>query len=231
MYIGGMYMEQINGKAREHAKKALQLSESTQFAIISCAGNLKDGCNWGFVPLKKAKAYAEALKKDSNITVAVIGNEDVVVEVNTEYLLQNLLKVTSEGGIVNKDLKTIVELQSKAVADCVTFLATKADKLMQGGTVCVYNLNESNRVVYKDKTLPAFKVTISTLFKQLASMNYQVYVAGAWRNPMDCAGHMTEVYKSMAIHETRHGALIHIKYAGDKASAENLKKQFKAQYK
>lgn len=224
-------MAQINSKAREHAKKALQLPESTQFAIISCAGNLKDGCNWGFVPLEKARPYAEALSKDSNITVAAIGNEDVIVEVNTQYLLQSLMAVTAEGGIVNKDLKTIVELQSKAVADCVTFLATKADKLMQGGTVCVYNLNDTNRVVYKGRTLPAFKVTISTLFQQLANMGYQVYVAGAWRNPMDCAGHMPEVYKSMAIHETRHGALIHIRFAGNKAQADNLKKQFKAQYR
>ena len=102
---------------------------------------------------------------------------------------------------------------------------------MQGGTVCIYNLNESNRVAYKGKSLPAFKVTVSTLLQQLASMGYQVYVAGAWRNPMDCVNHMPKVYHSMAVHETKHGALINIRFAGDAKAAENLKKQFKAQYK
>ena len=218
--------EVIKARSEENAKKAQQLPQSTQYAIIKVLPNILNSAFWGFDNVKNVQDHYDALKDDKNIICRKIGDQ-ALIEVKPEYLL-NVITMIDDQAIRQADLKNMMESQSKAHIDLERFLIRKGKSDGGfGGTVGIYCTNDVAEIRYKGTVYPAFRVGAAEALGYFANYNYLVRVGKNFVSAEQAFKSGQALWDSMKVSPTGTGVFIDIKYN----STPEQMKQFEAAYK
>lgn len=220
-----MVDKNINAKANESAKKAVEmLSDSAIYAICVVAKNMKNGAFWGFTDMEGAKKHVDAIRNDPNIRVKRLG-DSVVVEVNPNYLVQNIRSV--EPNIFSKEDMDKMQLNmASAVVEFEKFLINKGiSKPNFGATIGIYSTNNVTNIAVKGVSFPAFRLNIEKAMHILATYGYQVKVGGSFM-PAAEAMKSPNLWDSIKLSPTKTGAFINIRSTASPEQLKAMKKKF-----
>ena len=153
-------------------KKAQTLPASTQFALATALPNIVNGAFWGFSNVKDCQKFAEELKGDPNISLKKLSGDDVIVEVNPNYICSAMASIDASV-VTPTDIAKMNEGVQKAGAVFEKFLVQKS-KTGFSGYIGIYCINDVASIVFKGKTYPAFRLPLNQIVAYLAKYGWNI---------------------------------------------------------
>lgn len=207
--------KKVDSSAEELGKRASQLPESTQVAIITVLPNIVNGAFWGFTTVKEMQKDAEALKTDKNITLRKIGKkDDVIVEVDPNYLVKAVSLVGGDAVISKSTVERMKDGIARGIADIEKFLIHKGKKGNFEGLIGVYCVNDTTSITYKGVSYPSFRVPLARVLQACNKYKYMVEVGGKYVTPQQAMQSGQALFDSVILSPTKTGAFIKIKSVG-----------------
>lgn len=215
----------VDRAAEECAKRAQNLPESVQFAIINVLPNIPNGAFWGFTDTNECMKFAESLKGDQNIILRKLkGGKSALVEVNPDYLIK-ATRMVSASLISDNDIALMRDGIAKGAAAFEKFLMSKGDRGFKA-TVGIYCINDSSSITYKKVAYPAFRVDVRTALNLMQKWGYYISVDGKMVQPSQAMSMQSKLFASMTLSPTTTGVFVDIACS---YTAEQIK-QLKVQY-
>lgn len=189
-------------------QKAQTLPESTQFAMAIALPNIVNGAFWGFSTVGEVSKYAEALKKDDNISLRKLWGNDVIVEVNPSYICSAMSYVDASV-VTQADVAKMNEGIQRACAVFEKFLAQKT-KLGYSGNIGIYCVNDVSSIVYKGQTYPAFRLPLNQIVAYLARYNWKINTNSGAVYANSIGNRVAEVWDSIVMSPTHTGVFLSV---------------------
>lgn len=189
-------------------QKAQTLPQSTQFALATALPNITNGAFWGFTTVSEVSKYAEALKKDANISLRKLSGNDVIIEVNPNYICSAMSYVDASV-VTQEDVKRMNEGIRKACAVFEKFLAQKT-KLGYSGNIGIYCTNDVSSIVYKGQTFPAFRLPLNQIVAYLARYNWKINTKSGAVYANEIGNRVSEVWESIVMSPTHTGVFLSV---------------------
>ncbi len=223
--------ERANRKAADKlAKRAAQLPESVQYAIIQVMPNILNGAFWGFTDADKIKPHVEAIRKDNNLSARKLAGNSCLVEVEKEYLCKAIIAVNANL-LTEADVQKMRDMMGSAVADFEKFLCTKAKS--EGGfngTIGIYCVNDCSIMNYKGVNYNAFRLPMQQVLPMLSQYGYQVKVGSTFLTPQEAVRSGQALWDSTVLAPTRNGIFMNIKYCGTREEGRAMYDFYKEKY-
>lgn len=221
----------VRSKADESAKRALEnLSPSALYAISCVAPNVRNGAFWGFAKMRDVQEHAEAIKADSNLVARKIGADDVIIEVNPSYLLQNIISVAPDV-FTQQDINTMNQNMASAVVEFEKFIVNKGISTPGfGSTIGVYCTNKVTTIAYKGITYPAFRLSMDKALEIMARCGYAVKIGANFIPAAQAFGAGAALWQSARLAETKTGVFINVKSTYTPEQLKEVKKQLDVKY-
>ncbi len=223
--------ERANRQAADKlAKKAAQLPESVQYAIMQVMPNILNGAFWGFTDADKIMQYVDAIRKDANLSARKLSGNACLVEVEKEYLCQAIIAI-NENLLTQADVQKMRDMMGSAVADFEKFLCTKAKS--EGGfngTIGIYCVNDCSIMNYKGVNYNAFRLPMQQVLPMLDQYGYQVKVGSTFLAPEDAVRSGQALWDSTVLSPTRNGIFMNIKYCGTPDEGKQMYNYYRQKY-
>ena len=152
--------------------KAKSLPASTQFALATALPNIVNGAFWGFSNVKECQKFSEELKNDANLSLKRLSGDDVIVEVNPNYIC-NAMATIDASVVTPADIQKMNEGIQKACAVFEKFLSQKT-KTGYSGYIGIYCINDVASIVLKGKSYPAFRLPLNQIIAYLAKYGWKI---------------------------------------------------------
>ena len=222
----------VYAKSEAYAEKALNtLPEGVVYTTVLVAKHLKNGAFWGFTDVRDVQEHAEAIKQDPNITARKIGSKDCIIEINPQYIVQNLMSVGND--IFTKgDMDKMQENMASAVVEFEKFLVNKGiNREGFGSTIGIYCINNVTTISYKGVSFPALRLNMEKALHIMSQYGYMVKVGGKFIPAADAVKCGSALWESAKLSPTKTGVFIDIKSGFSSAQLKELKRIMEARYK
>lgn len=167
-----MGREVDKGVIEASTKKAQNLPASTQFALATALPNIVNGAFWGFSTVRDCQKFAEELKGDPNISLKKLSGDDVIVEVNPNYICSAMASIDASV-VTQAEITKMNEGVQKAGAVFEKFLSQKS-KTGYSGYIGIYCTNDVASIVLKGKSYPAFRLPLNQIVAYLAKYGWKI---------------------------------------------------------
>lgn len=219
-------------KATQAAHRAIaSMSPGALYAFLVVAKNLKTGVFWGFTDIKSVQEHASDIKGDPNVKVRKVGEKDCIVEIQPDYVINNIVNVAPES-FSQQDLAKMQKNMGEAYVQFEKFLCNKG--IAQegfGSTIGIYCTNNVTAIAYKGIAFPAFRLNMEMTMNILAECGYMVKVEGQFVPAQQAMQMGEKLWKSTKFSPTKTGIFINIKSGLSSAQLKELKKQIDKKYK
>lgn len=212
-----------------YAKRAQELSPSTQYAIITVLKNITNGACWGFTSLEDVRQHADALKQDPNIKARKLGNA-CLIEVNPDYLISSVRQV-DPNLVTQRDLDDMRKGLAEAAFDFEKFLINKGDKDEKSYLVGIYCINDSTAITYNGTPYPAFRINVNSFLSICDKWGYGVCVGKEVVSPRALMTNLKPLFESLILSPTNTGIFARIVPPADKVTFAQRKKEHKERLK
>lgn len=227
-----MQKKVVHEKSVDYAKRAIDtLSEGTIYATVLIAKHLKNGAFWGFTDVRDVQEHAEAIKQDPYITARKIGSKDCIIEINPQYIVQNLMSV-GDDIFTNGDMDKMQENMASAVIEFEKFLVNKGiQREGFGSTIGIYCINNVTTISYKGVSFPAFRLNMEKALHIMSQYGYMVKVGGKFISASEAMKSGSALWESAKLSPTKTGVFIDIKSGFSSTQLKELKRIMEARYR
>ena len=224
----------IDARAKENAKKAKEMSEGIQYAIILAAPSVHNGAFWGFTTMESIKGHLAVIKESApNLTARKIGNS-CLVEVNPTYLINGIQTIDPEA-ITQADIDKIQQAKAEAHVAFRKYLLKQAKQVIKtgkpfSGIVGIYCTNDVTTISYKGVNYPAFRLNMQDTLIYLHECRYMIQVGGQFVSPqaaMSAQGNA--LWDSLVVSPTKTGAFMTISSTMNAAQVKAMEESMKQQ--
>jgi len=217
----------IKDRSNESAKRAKQLPEGVQYAIVKVLPNILNGCFWGFSDASDIQKHIEVIRQDRNIIARKLENA-CLIEVNPQYLVK-AIQLIDPKALTVQDLDTMQKARIDATEEMRAFLIRRGKKNERfAGTIGIYCTNDTSNILFKGVNYPAFRVDFNTALQLLAQCNYGIKVNGQFLTAQQAQQTGQALWDSAKLSPTSTGIFIDIQYMGTPEQAKQLEAQMKA---
>lgn len=218
-------------KADESAKRAKQMSEGVQFAIVKVLPNIGNGAFWGFTTVKEAQSKWKAITEAAPNIIARKLGDNCLIEVAPQYLLSSV-QIIDPQAVTQEDLNDIMKAKAEAHVAFERFLISrgkevaKTGKLFRG-TIGIYCTNDVTSIASKGVNYPAFRLNMADVLNYLSNYGYKIEVGGQMVAPQQAANAGSALWDSCILSPTKTGIFITIESTLNADAIKKLEVQFR----
>ena len=226
-----MSKESVKNRAKMAAERAAEiLTPAQNFAIAVAGKNIHVGSFWGFISLKEAKKYYDAIKDADDMNIRMMGDTMCIVEVNPDVIMNSMASVDPEAVPQKLIDKLNVNLQMAQV-EFEKFMVNKGiTDPNYRGVVAIYCTNQVTTLTYKNIGYPAFRLTLEHALSLMGNYGYQVRVNDEFMDVAQLAKDpdaWSALWNSMILAPTHTGVFIEIMATYQPAQYKEIRKQMK----
>lgn len=221
-----MAIQDANEKARESAKRAKQMPEAVQYAIVQVLPNILNGAFWGFTDLKDIQSHLDVIKNNPDKLVARKLGNACLIEVNHDFML-SAVNAIDPNAIKSSDLVAIKERMADAVIEMEKFLISRGKKQPASFILGIYSTNKVTTIAYKGVNYPAFRLPMSKTLELLHNYGYSIKVNGTWMSAQNAMGSGQALWDSTRLSPTNTGIFIEVCPTLQKEQMLQLENKFK----
>lgn len=210
---------------RERAKRAQQMPDGVQYAIVTALPNSHNGAFWGFTSYEDVKDHAEVIKSDPNIIARRLGNA-CLIEVNPDYLVK-CCNIIDPRTYTPQDIAELQHTISDATASFEKYLLSKAAKgeTQKPTKIGIYCVNDVTAIRYDGVMYPAFRVNMATAVSLLAKWGYGIATTRGMIDAGQLGNSFKEIFAASILSPTKTGIFIDIQCRYSPAQVQQMKAQ------